>query len=137
VAGQEALDRARAGSGPTLIECVTYRLTVHTTADDPRRYRSDDEVELWKKRDPITRFEKYLVEKQLLSDNKMESIQTDVLDEIQTAVDNAEEQMKKMGDPMHMFDHGYAVLPAGIRRQKEEFARELAEMKGEGRQWLR
>ena len=133
VAGQEALERARSGEGPTLIECVTYRLTVHTTADDPRRYRSDEEVEDWKKRDPIPRFQKYLVEKKLLSADKIEAIQTEVRDEIQTAVDNAEEQMQKMGDPMHMFEHAYAELPAGIRSQKAEFARELAEMKGEGR----
>ncbi len=132
-AGQEALERARSGDGPTLIECVTYRLTVHTTADDPRRYRSDEEVEDWKKRDPILRFQKYLVEKKLLSADKIEAIQTEVLGEIQTAVDNAEEQMQKMGDPMHMFEHAYAELPAGIRSQKAEFARELAEMKGEGR----
>ena len=132
VAGQEALERARSGEGPTLIECVTYRLTVHTTADDPRRYRSDEEVEDWKKRDPITRFQKYLVEKKLLSTDKIEAIQTEVRDEIQAAVDNAEEQMQKMGDPMHMFEHAYAELPAGIRSQKEEFARELAEMKREG-----
>ncbi len=132
-AGQEALERARSGDGPTLIECVTYRLTVHTTADDPRRYRSDEEVEDWKKRDPITRFQKYLVEKKLLSADKIEAIQTEVLGEIQTAVDNAEEQMQKMGDPMHMFEHAYAELPAGIRSQKAEFARELAEMKGESR----
>ncbi len=133
VAGKEALERARTGRGPTLIECVTYRLTVHTTADDPRRYRSDEEVERWKKRDPITRFQKYLVEKKLLSANKIEAIQTEVHDEIQAAVDNAEEQMKKMGDPMHMFEHSYAELPAGIRSQKEEFARERAERNGEGR----
>ncbi len=133
VAGQEALERARSGEGPTLIECVTYRLTVHTTADDPRRYRSDEEVEDWKKRDPIPRFQKYLVGKKLLSADKIEAIQTEVRDEIQAAVDNAEEQMQKMGDPMHMFEHAYAELPAGIRSQKAEFARELAEMKGEGR----
>ena len=53
VAAKEAVDRARAGDGPTLIECVTYRLAMHTTADDPKRYRSEEEVEQWRKRDPI------------------------------------------------------------------------------------
>ena len=132
-AGKEALDRARSGKGPTLIECVTYRLTVHTTADDPRRYRSDDEVEQWRKKDPIIRFQKYLVKKNLLSDDKIEAIQTEVLDEIQSAVDNAEEQMRHMGDPMHMFEHAYAELPAYLRGQKEGFAEELAATKEKGR----
>ena len=63
----EAVDRARAGGGPTLIECVTYRMAVHTTADDPKRYRTEAEVESWRRKDPIARFQKYLVAKGLLS----------------------------------------------------------------------
>ncbi len=118
-AGKESLDRARSGGGPTLIECVTYRLTVHTTADDPRRYRSDAEVEQWKKRDPIARFRKYLADKNLISEDEIEKIESDVLDEIQAAVDNAEAKMKQMGYPMHMFEYAYAELPAYLRGQKE------------------
>ena len=53
LAAQEAVERARAGGGPTLIECVTYRMMMHTTADDPKRYRSDEEVEGWSHRDPL------------------------------------------------------------------------------------
>ena len=131
-AAKEAVDRARSGGGPTLIECVTYRLAVHTTADDPRRYRTDEEVEKWKKRDPITRFQKYLVEKGLLSEDKIESIQSAVLEQIQASVDNAEEQMKNMGDPMHMFDYAYAEMPPFLLEQQKEFAREIAEMNEEG-----
>jgi pyruvate dehydrogenase E1 component alpha subunit len=55
-AAKEAVDRARSGGGPTMIECVTYRMTMHTTADDPKRYRTEDEVEAWKKKDPLIRF---------------------------------------------------------------------------------
>ena len=131
-AAKEAVERARSGGGPTLIECVTYRMTVHTTADDPRRYRTEEEVEKWKKRDPITRFRKYLVDKGLLSKDKIDAIETEVLDEVQTAIDSAEEQMKKMGDPMFMFDHAYAEMSPFLKDQKKELARELAEMKGEG-----
>ena len=50
-----ALDRARRGDGPTFIEAVTYRMGPHTTADDPKRYRTDDEIAEWRERDPITR----------------------------------------------------------------------------------
>ena len=132
-AAKEAIDRARSGGGPTLIECVTYRLTVHTTADDPRRYRTDEEVEQWKKRDPITRFQKYLVAKGLLSGAQIDAIESAVLDEIQAAVDNAENQMKSMGDPMHMFEYAYAEMPPMLKEQKEYFARELAEMRAEGK----
>ena len=62
-AAAEAVERARKGEGATLIECVTYRMSVHTTADDPKRYRTDDEVEDWRKRDPLTRLQKYLTRK--------------------------------------------------------------------------
>src|SRR5215468_7280205 len=55
-ASREAVERARADGGPTLIECVTYRLGVHTTADDPTKYRSDEEVRAWERKDPLTRF---------------------------------------------------------------------------------
>ena len=131
-AAQEAVDRARSGGGPTLIECVTYRLTVHTTADDPKRYRSEAEVEEWKKRDPINRFQKYLADKGLLSAEKIKGVEAEVLDDIQAAVDKAEEQMKTMGDPMDMFEHAYAEISPYLQEQKEEFAREFAEMREEG-----
>jgi pyruvate dehydrogenase E1 component alpha subunit len=131
-AAKEAVDRARSGGGPTLIECVTYRLTMHTTADDPKRYRTDEEVEQWKKRDPIARFQKYLLDKGLLSDEKIDAIESAVLEEIQAAVDNAENQMKTMGDPMHMFEYAYAEMSPPLKEQQADFARELAENRGEG-----
>jgi pyruvate dehydrogenase E1 component alpha subunit len=131
-AAKEAVDRARSGGGPTLIECVTYRLTMHTTADDPKRYRTDEEVERWKQRDPLPRFQKYLLDRELLSEEKIASIESAVLEEIQAGVDQAEEQMKTLGDPMHMFEHTYAEMHPYLREQKEEFSRQLAEMKEEG-----
>jgi len=131
-AAKEAVDRARSGDGPTLIECVTYRMAVHTTADDPKRYRTDQEVEKWKKRDPITRYQRYLLNKGLLSGETIDTIESAVLDEIQAAIDNAEDQRKTMGDPMHMFEYAYAEMSPFLREQKEEFARELAEIREEG-----
>src|SRR2546428_252616 len=67
-ASKEAVDRAREGGGPTLIECVTYRLGVHTTADDPTKYRSEEEVREWERKDPLTRFVEYLRKKNLLEE---------------------------------------------------------------------
>jgi pyruvate dehydrogenase E1 component alpha subunit len=127
-AAKEAVERARAGHGPTLIECVTYRMTVHTTADDPKRYRTEEEVETWRKRDPIVRYQKYLVDKGLLSEDKIADIESEVLEEIQAAVDGAEEQMNAFGDSNDMFEHAYARMPAYLKEQKEAFAEEVAEM---------
>ena len=131
-AANEAVERARAGDGPTFIECVTYRLMMHTTADDPKRYRSDEEVEKWRKKDPLPRFQNYLKDKGLLTDDALKTAESEVLDEIQTAVDRAEEKMKTMGDPVDMFDHAYAEMPASLKAQREEFINESAAFDKEG-----
>ena len=128
----EAVDRARSGQGPTLVECVTYRMMMHTTADDPRRYRSDEELEAWKAKDPIPRFEAYLRAKKLLTKKKIATIAEAVQAQIQAAVDNAEAQMKTMGDPLDMFAHAYAETPPHLAAQKEELAAEIAANRKEG-----
>ncbi len=125
-AAVEAVERAREGGGPTLIECVTYRMMMHTTADDPKRYRSDEEVEYWARRDPISRFQKYLKKKGLLSDETIGEAEEEVKAEIQGAVDRAEEQMSKLGDPRDMFEHAYGEMPPSLKEQREEFLQETA-----------
>ena len=130
-AAKEAIDRARNGGGPTMIECVTYRVMMHTTADDPRRYRSDEEVEAWQKKDPLPRFETYLSEKGILSDRNKTDLESKVLEEIQSAIDRAEQLMKEEVDPLEMFDHLYAELPPDLQSQKNELARIIAEQEEE------
>ena len=125
-AAQEAVQRARTGGGPTLIECVTYRVAMHTTADDPTRYRSDEEVEKWSQRDPLPRFQKYLLDKGLLSEEKRLEVESTIMEEIQTAIDGAEKQMETLGDPIDMFDHAYAEMPPYLKEQKADLARELS-----------
>lgn len=110
-----------------MIECVTYRMAVHTTADDPKRYRTEEEVEQWKKRDPIIRFQKYLIDKGVLSENKIAGLDSEVEEEIQSAIDRAEAHMKTLGDPIDMFKHTYAEMPPYLKEQKEAFAGELAQ----------
>ena len=127
VAAGEAVERARSGDGPTLIECVTYRMMMHTTADDPKRYRSDDEVEGWRKKDPITRFEKYLIGKNILDDGKIDAMEQNIKERIQKAVDTAEARMKELGDPLDMFEHAYEQMPPHIEAQKEYLAGLLSE----------
>jgi len=124
-AAREAVDRAREGGGPTLIENVTYRMSVHTTADDPKRYRKDEEVEEWVRRDPITRFQKYLTGKSLLTPELIQSIDEEVKVGIKEAEKRWEEMMQQMGNPLDMFEHVYAELPAPLVEQREELRREL------------
>jgi pyruvate dehydrogenase E1 component alpha subunit len=126
-AAEEAAERARKGEGPSMIECVTYRMKMHTTADDPKRYRKEEEVEEWEKRDPISRFQTYLKDKGLLSDEKIEDIEGRVQEEIKSAVERAEKLMKEFTDPLQMFEHAYAELPPYLEKQREELAEEVKE----------
>jgi pyruvate dehydrogenase E1 component alpha subunit len=124
-ATSEAVDRARSGGGPTLIECVTYRIMMHTTADDPKKYRSEEEVELWKQKDPLLRYQKYLHEKKYLSESELDALEEQIKLDIQDAIDRVELRMKELGDPLEMFDHLYAELPPHLQAQKAELARNL------------
>jgi len=84
-ATQAAISRARKGAGPTLIECKTYRWMGHSI-DDPAVYRSPEEVQSWKQKCPIKRFEEYLRKKGLLDDSKVKEVYRSVSDEIEEAV---------------------------------------------------
>jgi pyruvate dehydrogenase E1 component alpha subunit len=130
-AAAEAVERARSGEGPTLIECVTYRMMMHTTADDPKRYRTDKEVAGWKKRDPIARFQKYLTDQGLLTEDKIDALEEEIKAEIQAAVERAEQKMSGLGDPLDMFEHAYAETTPTLEEQREELVQELAAA-GEG-----
>jgi len=127
-AAQEAVERARSGGGPTFIECVTYRLSVHTTADDPTKYRDEEEVKRWEKRDPLPRFQNYLKEKGILDDEDIATLEEEIKDEIQVAVDAAEKKMKELDDEaLSMFDHVYAEMPPHLQKQRAELKAELEE----------
>jgi len=123
-AAEEAVDRARSGDGPSMIECVTYRMKMHTTADDPKRYRQEEEVEKWKKQDPISRYRKYLKDKDVLSDKKVEEMENAIQEEIKSAVKRAEEKMKDFSDPLQMFDHLYSERPLYLEAQRKALAEE-------------
>jgi pyruvate dehydrogenase E1 component alpha subunit len=125
-AGREAVARARAGEGPTLIECVTYRLGVHTTADDPTKYRSAEEVAEWERKDPLTRFATYLQKRNLLE----EGLEAQVDAEIAEAIRRFE--ATPPADPLTMFDHVYAELPPHLRAQRDELAARLRDGGADG-----
>ena len=89
-AAKEAVERARKGEGPTLIEAKTYRLVPHTSDDDDRRYRSPEEVEEWAKGDPISRFQAWLQEQGLLNRRSLDELQKKAAEEVDEATEYAE-----------------------------------------------
>lgn len=127
VGTKEAVDRAKSGGGPSLIEAVTYRLGVHTTADDPTKYRKQAEVEKWEKLDPIPRFEKYLIQRGMLDKKKVEAIEKSVLAEVAAAVDRYE--ASRIVDPLDCFDHLFSEMTPELKEQRAEFE---AALKREG-----
>lgn len=105
-AAREAVERARAGEGPTLIEAKTYRLVPHTSDDDDRRYRSRDEVEAWSARDPIPRFQAYLEERGLLDAKEKDGLIRKAAEEVDEATEYAE--AAPMAEPESAMRHVWA-----------------------------
>ena len=103
---KEAVERARRGDGPTLIEAKTYRMTAHSSDDDDRRYREREEIEEWRQKDPIVRFEHYLMESGLLDEEKKEEISASIKAEVAEASDYAEEA--PYADPEESLERVYA-----------------------------
>ena len=130
VLAKDATERARNGGGPTLIEMLTYRLAMHTTADDPKKYRTEDEVAEWMRRDPITRFEKYLRSRDILDDQKVQSVVEEIKTEINSAERRWAELVESGADPLEMFDNAYAELTPTLRAQRELLKGELEEKRG-------
>jgi len=117
-----AAERARDGGGPTLIEAITYRLGAHTTTDDPTRYRTSDELDVWKAREPIGRYRAFLERAGLWSDDLEREVQAEA-DRVAAEV---RETVEQMPDPplADLVDHVYADPPATLTaqwRQLEEF----------------
>lgn len=115
---REACENARAGGGPTFIEFLTYRIGAHSTSDDPTRYRSDDEVASWMKKDPLDRLRAYLWARGLFDDAKDAALEEELTSEINDAV-RAVEAMPAM-DRASLFDDVYDELPWHLRAQRDE-----------------
>src|SRR5215216_885972 len=103
---KEAFERARAGEGPTLIEAKTYRMTAHSSDDDDRRYREREEIEEWRQKDPIVRFEKYLMEQDLLDEERKEEMDAEIKAEVSEASQYAENA--PFADPEDVLSGVYA-----------------------------
>lgn len=127
---KEALEKARSGGGPTLIEAVTYRFSHHTTADDWTRYRPKEEVEEWKRRDPIPRFRKYLEQKGLWSEEDEERLWEEAKAQIAQAVEEYENLPER--DIEEIFKYTYAEMPWHLKEQLEDLREYLSEREGQG-----
>ncbi len=112
----KALDRARNGAGPSVIEAMTYRLTDHSTADDANRYRDADEVSEHWKSEPLLRIRNYLTEQNVWSKEDEETLLQEVDAEINDAVDRFEQSEPQ--PPESMFDYLYAEVPSDLAEQR-------------------
>ncbi len=103
---REAVERARAGEGPTLIEAKTYRMTAHSSDDDDRRYREREEIEEWRRKDPILRFERYLLQNGVLDEERKEETSAEITAEVAEASEYAESA--PFADPEEALERVYA-----------------------------
>jgi pyruvate dehydrogenase E1 component alpha subunit len=126
-AASEAVERARAGEGPSLIEAVTYRMGFHNTTDNPSRYQDPAEYEEAKQRDPIERVLKYLSWLGLWNEERESALRAEVAAEVERAVEAA--QAFGGVKPEMLFDNVYASPPQRVERQRAEF---LQSMNGSG-----
>lgn len=119
LAVETARKRAADGEGPTLIEAVTYRMGPHTTSDNPKLYREDDEVEKWAKRDPIIRFKQYLIDKKYWSEAKDEAL----LKETKKEVLDTFKKVENLGevDVHDVFKYTYETMTPELEKQLDKY----------------
>ncbi len=112
----EAVDRARAGDGPTLIEAQTYRVQGHSSSDDPSVYRDPKEPEIWEKKDPLARLRGYMKVRGLWS----EKLETEISEKYNQQITDALTEVDRLGPPPveSMFDDVYEEIPWNIEEQK-------------------
>jgi len=116
---REAVERARKGGGPTLVELDTYRIGAHSTSDDPTKYRDQAEVDAWKKRDPIDGCRAKLLGRGAWTEKDDEKLKAELLDEVNAAIKQAETYK----DPAleTLFEDVYAQETWNIAEQREEY----------------
>ena len=128
MATSEAVERARKGNGPSLVAFRTYRMGGHSSSDDPARYRMDEEVEYWERRDPIRRLETFIKSIDLYSGEEARALRDSLASEVRSAVRDAE----AVGPPPldSLVEDVFAEPPRHLRRQVVEALRVVDE-KGE------
>lgn len=117
-ATKDAVEKARNGGGPTLIECFTYRLDDHTTSDDSSRYRSDEEVEAWMKKEPVIRLRLFLEKKGLWTKEYEDDVTKKALEAVDAEIKKAESYPAP--DPADIIRYTYADLTPRQKRELKE-----------------
>ncbi len=112
----QALEKARAGAGPTLVEALTYRLSDHTTADDASRYRSPDELAAAWKLEPVLRLRTYLMENGAWDKTREDALLKECNEQVQAAAQAYLDTPQPTAE--QMFDHLYATLPPALQKQR-------------------
>ena len=123
-----ALQNAREGNGPTLVEAFTYRMGAHTTSDDPTRYRLTDELESWKLKDPIERVKAYLVRGGIADQAFFDAVEAES-DELAAHVRKGCLEMEDP-EPLSIFDHVYAERHPLVEEEREQFRAYLETFEG-------
>jgi pyruvate dehydrogenase E1 component alpha subunit len=121
---KEALERARKGEGPTMIEAFTYRRLMHTTADDPLRYRTEEEQKEWEQKDPIKRFRLFLEKKGLWTEKWEEELVKKAKGLIKGSVEHAESLPEL--EPDDLFKFLYHEMPDNLKEQMDYLETSLA-----------
>ena len=119
---RKALEKARSGGGPTLIEAVTYRLGAHSTSDDPTRYRDAREVELMRSKDPVKKFQQHLQERGIWTDEDESQAKKTALEQVKAAIIRAE----KVPHPgvRSIFEDVYSEKTWNLRAEADELSEE-------------
>jgi 2-oxoisovalerate dehydrogenase E1 component alpha subunit len=117
----EALERARRGGGPTVVEALTYRLADHTTSDDATRYRDAAQVKAAWELEPIARTRRFLAARGLWSDADEQALKRECQEAVEAVVRQYLATPRQSTDAM--FDYVYAELPVNLRAQREEARR--------------
>ena len=125
-ATREAVERARAGEGPTLVEAVTYRSAPHGTADDPSVYIDEERVEEERENECVGRFERYLMRLGVLTAAQAEETRNDALAVMREGIAEAEAELP--ADVSLVFEHAYADPPASLAADLEELRRILRDV---------
>lgn len=114
---REAVERARAGEGPTFIEAISFRMGPHSSSDDPTRYRPSAEVDEWTRKDPLARFRNFLIREQVLTEDEIKPIEEECAEEIAASFKRNEAVPKPALESL--FTDVYAEMPAHLREQSE------------------
>jgi pyruvate dehydrogenase E1 component subunit alpha len=117
---KDAVERARSGQGPTLIEALTFRFGPHTmSGDDPTRYRTKELEHDWEQKDPLVRFRKFLEQKKLWSAKEEEQVVEDAKNQLTEALKKADNSPKMTVSGL--IDSMFEVLPESLKAQKAEY----------------